>query len=348
LIDEALQRQEATRSGVSVTNAELDRAVTVIEEQRGRPPGSLIAFLQSNKIPIGSFRDQVEAQLGWNKLVGRLLRRNVRINESEVEQARQMVARNQTQNEVNVAAIQLPIAKPEEAENIKNLAQELAQQVHDGASFEAVATQFSSQSVRESGSKPQWLEVRSLPPEVALALEKLRPGQITTVIETVYGYQIFKLYDRRKVSARPPDAEVVLKQILLSLKPTAQNRDAQEMFDIAKRVSEYPGTCEEKGIAGIRSFDSLDIDVELSRMMQSNLSEEVQAIVKKLKVGGISEPFATIDGINLLMLCERIDMPAALPDREQIRQVIFRQKLELEAEKHLRNLRREAFIEVRA
>jgi peptidyl-prolyl cis-trans isomerase SurA len=41
-------------------------------------------------------------------------------------------------------------------------------------------------------------------------------------------------------------------------------------------------------------------------------------------------------------------MPAALPDREQIRQVIFRQKLELEAEKHLRNLRREAFIEVRA
>ena len=63
------------------------------------------------------------------------------------------------------------------------------------------------------------------------------------------------------------------------------------------------------------------------------------------------------EGISLFMLCERTDeaAPAAAPaakdapgSDDAIRETIFAEKLQLEAQKYMRNLRRDAFIEVRS
>jgi predicted ATPase with chaperone activity len=50
------------------------------------------------------------------------------------------------------------------------------------------------------------------------------------------------------------------------------------------------------------------------------------------------------------MLCERIDLPPtkkAAESEDSVRQAIYTEKLELEAQKYMRDLRRQAFIEVR-
>ena len=61
----------------------------------------------------------------------------------------------------------------------------------------------------------------------------------------------------------------------------------------------------------------------------------------------------TPQGIRIFMLCERIDLPNSVSQTvskvsdEAARQAIFEEKLELEAQKYMRNLRKEAFIEIR-
>jgi hypothetical protein len=47
------------------------------------------------------------------------------------------------------------------------------------------------------------------------------------------------------------------------------------------------------------------------------------------------------------MLCERVEKPAKLANREEAAQRLLQQKMELEADKYLRNLRRDATIDMR-
>jgi peptidyl-prolyl cis-trans isomerase SurA len=77
------------------------------------------------------------------------------------------------------------------------------------------------------------------------------------------------------------------------------------------------------------------------------LSRELRIIVERLSVGEVSEPLAARDGVRLLMICEKVTLPMTLPEREKIRAQLYNDKLELEANKLLRNLRREAFIEIK-
>ena len=47
------------------------------------------------------------------------------------------------------------------------------------------------------------------------------------------------------------------------------------------------------------------------------------------------------------MLCERAELPFTEQDRKRVRQDLVSQKMELQALKHLRKMRRDAYIDVR-
>jgi peptidyl-prolyl cis-trans isomerase SurA len=94
-------------------------------------------------------------------------------------------------------------------------------------------------------------------------------------------------------------------------------------------------------------MQDFDIQVNFRREMMSALGPQLRDIVEKLPVGGVSEPYASREGIRLFMLCERVEKPGPLADAEETKRRLQQQKLELEAQKYMRNLRREASIEVR-
>ena len=67
----------------------------------------------------------------------------------------------------------------------------------------------------------------------------------------------------------------------------------------------------------------------------------------RLEVGALSEPMVLPGKLQFVMVCERTDTTASAALDEELRQQIFIEKMDLEAQKHLRNLRREATIDVR-
>ncbi len=77
------------------------------------------------------------------------------------------------------------------------------------------------------------------------------------------------------------------------------------------------------------------------------MSPQVRPLVEGLRVEDISEPFAAPDGIHLLMLCEKIQLAGDKIDLKKARAQLREEKMQLEAMRSLRNLRREAFVEVR-
>lgn len=68
--------------------------------------------------------------------------------------------------------------------------------------------------------------------------------------------------------------------------------------------------------------------------------------VAPLQEGDITEPFRTAEGVHLIMVCGRQQVLPPI-DPNEIREVVFREKLDLEVMEYMRDLRKNAYVEIR-
>ncbi len=358
LIDEKLQLQEAARNDIKVSDDDISHAIADIETQRNMPPGAIDGILQDNNVPKTTFIQQVHAQLAWNKLLAKKIRPHVRISDEEIAMASRQAALPPSKpatvpQELQIAVLTLSVDKPSREAEVRKLGDKLAREMRSGASFEEVSRQFSSGGKAETF----WVAPRQLDPHIAHALVGASKGTITEPVRTNEGYTIIKVYNTRAIGGAPAtpaeapaqatETQVTLKEILLKLKPDAPNKEAGVLLQIAEEVAKNPGTCQEKSVAGLSNPEEADIEVDFRPSLLSQLPPALKLIADGLKLGEISTPFASDDGIRLYMLCDKKEVAAGTPDREQIFRMLMQQKMELEAQKYMRNLRREAFIEMR-
>ena len=349
LIDEQLQLQEAAKQNLTVSDDEVAQAIIDIERTRNMPPGNIFSMLEKNRIPKETFTGQIRAQLAWRKLVFKQLRPLVRVTDEEVRMASVIPLSPALPQELRIAVLTLPVDKPARAQEVERISQNLAKELRAGASFEEVTRQFSGRVSRSSQEESFWVRPEQLDPVMARALAGAAAGSITEPIRTEAGYTVVKVYETRSLGGDvPKDSEVSVKEILLKLKSGAPQLEADALLQIGEAVAKHPGTCEEKGVASIDDVKDVDIQVEFRRDRMSALPAGVRAIVEGLKSGEISTPFASSEGIRLYMLCEKQEKSSAtMVDSERIRNQLYQQKLELEAQKYLRNLRRDTFIELK-
>jgi peptidyl-prolyl cis-trans isomerase SurA len=340
-----------------VTEDDIKNAIASIEQRSNKPPGSLEADLNERGLPKRSLYQQIKAQIAWSKVIGKSVRPKIRISDGEIERAKKKSGGGSTRAEVQISTILLPVDKPASENNVKALAEKLASEISAGASFDEVARQFTSGGTGQAAGA-FWVEPAQLDPLISAAISSLNNGQVAAPVRTIAGYQIVKLLDKRTGNASVPQsqkqAEIAMKHLTMKLKPDAAQKEAEVMLTIAREVSKNPGTCLSKSIANIDNISDLDIEVEFIRNLLSRLPDGLRTIIEPLNVGQVSEPFATPEGIHIYMMCERINLPdlALAPaveeaPAEEVRNQLFAQKIELEAMKYLRNLRRDAFVDIR-
>jgi parvulin-like peptidyl-prolyl isomerase len=139
---------------------------------------------------------------------------------------------------------------------------------------------------------------------------------------------------------------VTLSEVFLSLAGRTEDEVKAKAADIAKRArtgvsfeelveknSEHEPTKRTKGVLA-------DPDGKTRWFVVSDLSKEVAAAVKDLKVGGITEPVKTDEGYMVLRVNERDDSFK----ENFVRAALTQERAEKEREKYLRTLRIEAYI----
>ncbi len=84
LIDEALQRAEARRVGISVSQAELDQALETIARRSGLSVSQLSQALGQRGVDAASFRQSIEAQILWDQVIRARFQATVRVDEQDV------------------------------------------------------------------------------------------------------------------------------------------------------------------------------------------------------------------------------------------------------------------------
>jgi peptidyl-prolyl cis-trans isomerase SurA len=155
LIDERLQMQEAERRGVEVTEDEFARALGQLESDNGIPEGQLQAALEQFGIPYQGLVDRVRVDLTWQKLQVQRLRPTIEITNDEVEEVLSRILANQGSSEFRVAEIYLGVDSPDQEQEVRESADRLLEELARGASFSALARQFSQRTIsRWSATAP--------------------------------------------------------------------------------------------------------------------------------------------------------------------------------------------------
>jgi peptidyl-prolyl cis-trans isomerase SurA len=347
LVDETLQLQEARRQSVRANEKDIEAAMAAVEKQRGRPPGSLLKFVRENGLSERSIRRQFEAQIAWRKAVERKLRRALTLTEDEIVRAQQAALNRKGVPQVLIAAISVPIDDPKKEANAAKLAGQLSEKAQAGASFDAIAREVATR--KDVVLVPAtWIDEAKLEAPIAQALRQINRGEMTRPLRSRQTYQMIRLLERREIQPTSPDTEVALKRMRVAIPKNAPATEIDALMQIATQVQQNPGECGASGIAGIEGLEGLNIGVDYVRTQFKAMSPEMRNVVVPMSVGEVSLPYATKDGMELLMLCEKIEAPLPLPDRETVREQILRERAGLEAEKMLRNLKRDAFIDIRA
>jgi peptidyl-prolyl cis-trans isomerase SurA len=344
LLDEKLRQQEAERNSINVSDEDVAEAIAGLEQQRGMMPGEMLGRLNMSGVPQSTFMEQIRTQLLWNRLVMRKIRPEVKISDDEVERERSKLSRQGTE-ELQIEQLALPVDRPENDAQVKALAEKLASGIRSGAPFESVARELGAPKTQAQDIKPVWVTLDELDPAIAAILARAPEGAITDPVRTPEGYSLVKLLSRRKQQAQGMVNEVALKDMLL--KPANPDMDPTTLQAMGAALAAAPGSCTEDTIPNISAYPGVVASVVLRRETLETMDERLRNVVGALSVGGVSEPYITSEGVRLFLLCERLEKPGALADAGEARQRVFQRKMELAAEKYVRQLRRDATIDIR-
>src|SRR5690625_899742 len=343
LIDERLQRQEARRLSIDVTEQEMEQGLAEMAERNGMTRDQFVNLLESNGAPVSSIRDQIRASISWNKLLGARVVPDVQVSEEEIDQTVERLASQGNQVRVRLAEIFLPFGGTTGQEEARELAERLLSQLAQGTNFQQLAVQFSQAPTAAAGGDTGFIAEAQLPPDLAEVVADMRPGELAGPVPTVNGYYIIAVIDREQSGPGGGDAasgDLRLTQILFDVEP------GQE--EVALRRAEEATT-------GINSCDAAnamaaEIGVggsgDIGEVRLANLPQEIRQIAINLPIGSPSQPIFTGDSVLVLFVCDR-DVETGGIDRQFVSERLRRERIDMLGARYMRDLRRAANIEIR-
>jgi peptidyl-prolyl cis-trans isomerase SurA len=223
-----------------------------------------------------------------------------------------------------------------------NGATQLDTQMQQGAPFPAVARQFSAAPTAANGGDAGWISPGEMPAEVDVALEQLRPGQLSKPIPVKDGVYIIYLRDKR---AGAKSALVDLKQVAYPLAADATAAQVETATKVLASLKPQITSCETlEATAG--KIDGL-VAGDLGEAEITDLAPAFQAAASSLQVGQVSDPIRTDAGLHLIAVCGKRQSGGNAPSHDQIENRLRGQQLALISKRYLRDLRNSATIETR-
>ncbi|HZS83609.1 MAG TPA: peptidylprolyl isomerase [Stellaceae bacterium] len=346
LIDEKLEMQEAKRLNISVSDAEVNDAFNRLEAQNKLPKGGLDEFLKQHGVDRSTLVDQITASIAWGKTVRATLAQQVQVSDEEVDATMARLKENENAPRSRVAEIFLAVDSPQQDEEVHHFADRLIEQLHSGGNFPQIAQQFSQSPTAAVGGDMGWIIPSELSPELAAAVNRMKPGELSEPIRAAGGYYIILVIDKQAAGGGIDDEKVSLMQVMFPLPANAPESEKQRVAAAAASVSKEARSCGELAQIGRQQAPQTSGDLGWVRV--GDLPPGLRPTVHALKIAEASPPVPLQGGLGVLMVCDRQASPGALPTRQQVMENLEQEKFETLAQRYLRDLRRQAFIDIRA
>ncbi|HXQ52804.1 MAG TPA: peptidylprolyl isomerase [Stellaceae bacterium] len=345
LIDEKLQLQDAKHIGITVPQAEVDKAIGNIERRNNMQAGALDAFFKDRGVAKSTLVDQVTASIAFSKVVQARVAQDVQVSDDQVDETMKRIQADIGKPQSRVAEIFLAVDNPSQEDQVRQLADRLIEQIRGGANFAAVAQQFSQSPSAAVAGDIGWVTPSELSPRLAEAIEKMSPGQMSFPIRTPAGFYLLYLMERRTQGAASPDQiSLSLVEVVFPVAEGASPDERKKAEADAQQVARDVKSCGE--LAKIGAQRAPQLSRQIPQIKASDLpADQVQQILA-LKVAETSKPMVMPGGIGVVMVCQRQD-PPGLPSRDQLSETLAHERLDALARRYMRDLRRGAYVDIR-
>jgi len=340
LIDERLQLQEAERLSIQVTEEEVAEAIEGIAQRNKMTSEQFERMLKGNQILPSALQEQIRAELAWRNVIQVRLVPSIVIADEEIDEIVARVEAGRGGSQINLSEIFLEVDSVQDEEAVRRDAIGLMEELRGGGNFAALASQFSQSATAAQGGNIGWIEEAQLPEELASVVQDMRVGEVTGPVRGLTGYHILYLRNRKAISAGA-DA-VRLTQIFLDLPPEENEAERAAVLAEAESLRAQIDSCETAG--EIAEQSGVPGSGDLGLLQVADLSPALKNLVQNLPLEQPSEPMAMAGNLAILVVCER---QGGAIDRERVRRNLLAQRLEILARRYLRDLRRQANVDLR-
>lgn len=347
-----LQTARAATTGMRVTDEEIDATVTNIARENKLTAEQLRQQLTKDGLSFADFRSSLRDEIVVQRLRQRFAQGRISVSDAEVDAALKAQAGGNTQYRLAHILVALPEGATAEQittgerkiEGIKGLLD------RGEMEFSAAAVRYSDSPNALEGGNLGWRALDQIPTSFAGTISSMEIGKVIGPIRGPNGFQLIKLEETR--SAQAGEAKMVTQyqasHILIRTEEGGSDAAAKAKLDTLRAriaggadFAELASKDSEDNISKIRGGD-------LGWFGQDDFGPEFGAQVSTLADGQVSTPFKTQAGWHLV---KRVGTRQAnVTDdnrRSQLRESIGQRKLEDEWTRFLRELRGEAFIDIR-
>lgn len=238
MINVKLTEQEVKRYKITVTEEEIDNQLRQIKQRRSLTDENLRALLAQEGATLEEYRKDLKLQIQRTKLVNREVRSKVVITQAEIkayyEKNRSKYGGAKQYYLWNLFVKLPPNPIPLERQTAQALLDEALAELNRGRSFEELTRLTAEGTKGIQGSELGLFRVDELTPQLREVVRELKPGQVSPIVESDFGYQVVYVQRIQETAAKPLDqVESEIQEILF--RETVDNRFNSWLADLRKR-----------------------------------------------------------------------------------------------------------------
>lgn len=352
MITERALLQHAKSTGTRVDPIQIDRAIQRIASQNGMNVDELRAALARDGISFERFRENIVNEILVTRARERQVESKLNVSDAEIDSYLQTQSSLDQGDEFNISHILVAVpenASPEQIQERRARAQNIIDELNKGADFAQLSATYSDAPNALDGGGLGWRNAGQIPELFMNALRDMQPGAVSEPVKSPNGFHILRLNDRRGMNTTTVVTQTRVRHILIKPSEITSEADAINRLNQVRERIEHGG---EKFETLARQFSedtgSAAKGGELSWVNPGDTVPEFERAMNALKPGELSQIVQSPFGWHLIEVMERRQQDVTA-ERQRLlaRQAIRERKLDEAVEDWVRQVRDQAYVELR-
>ncbi len=351
MVMDQIQLQLAARTGIQVDEDTLNRTLRNIAARNHLTLDQFRKALESDGYSYKAFRRRIRDEIIIGRLHQREVADRVTVTPQEVDSFLATLQKQSDRDkEFHIAHILIAVPEaptPEQIRKARAKAEAVLKRLEDGADFEQTAIDVSDGQQALKGGDLGWRSAAQVPTLFTNVVTKLKPGQISGVIQSPSGFHIIKLLGVRGIQTHII-TQYQCRNILI--RPDPLTPDAAVRAQLAQLRARIEGGDNFAALARAHSQDPVSAPNggDMGWVAAAGVDPRLAQVLETLKPGQVSEPFKTRQGWEIVQLLatRRHDSTAEF-QRAKAREILLKRKTEEALALWLRRLRDESYVSYR-
>ncbi len=350
LILNKIQLQHAKRNGLQVDDTRLNKTIGQIAKDNGLGIPEFRKILEKDGYSFNAFREDIRSELIVSRLRQQKVERRVVVTDREIDDFLSTQQQQDQEIEYRLAHILIEKpegASPEEIAATKARAEIVLGRLQAGEDFAELAISASDGQNSFEGGDLGWRKLSAIPSLFSEITEQLQKGHISELIKSPSGFHIIKLIDIRRGESilveQTHALHILIKTDELTSKEDAEDKLAQlkERLDAGDDFAELARKQSDDRASALKGGD-------LGWNSPGALVPEFEQVMNSLDPNDISQPFESRFGWHIIQVLERRTHDSTEEvRRNQVRSEIHKRKVDEEYQSWIRQIRDEAYVEIR-